>query len=115
MKFFRISAARSLASALFMASTVVFGVVGVAHAQYGGSGQGGSSDQGSSAQSSSKDPQSAKEGVDTGYVDQKKKGERAKDGASPSKDTHVPDPPKDKAGKTIADPSKEQGGSIGPN
>lgn len=126
MKFFYISAARSLASGLFLTSTIIFGVASVAHAQYGGSGQGGSSNQGSSAgasngqggsaQPSRKGPQdAAKEKMDTGYVDQKKKDERAKDAASPSKDTHVPDLPRDKAGKPIADPSKEQGGSIGPN
>lgn len=120
MKFFHMSAARSLAPALFLTSTIIFSAAGVAQAQYGGSDQGSSagasSEQGSSTQPSSKDPQdAAKEKMDTGYIDQKKRVERAKDAASPSKDTHVPEFPRDKEGRPIADPSKEQGGSIGPN
>jgi hypothetical protein len=126
MKFFHMSAARSLAPALFLTSTIIFSVAGVAHAQYGTSGQGGSSDQGSSAgtstgqagstQPSRKDPGSAaKEKMDTGYIDQKKRVERAADPASPSKDPHVPEFRRDKEGRPIEDPSKEQGGPIGPN
>ncbi len=56
-----------------------------------------------------------KEEMDTGYVDQKKKAERATDPRSPSPDPHVPDFPKDKAGKPMKDLKDEQGGSIGPN
>jgi hypothetical protein len=53
--------------------------------------------------------------MDTGYVDQKKRDDRNKDGASPSSDTHVPDFKKDKDGKPMKDPKYEQGGPIGPN
>jgi hypothetical protein len=53
--------------------------------------------------------------MDTGYVDQQKRVERNKDGASPSKDTHVPDFKKDKEGRPMKDPKYEQGGPIGPN
>jgi hypothetical protein len=53
--------------------------------------------------------------MDTGYVDQQKRVERNKDGASPSSDTHVPDFKKDKEGRPMKDPKYEQGGPIGPN
>ncbi|MDQ3185856.1 MAG: hypothetical protein M3Q16_05215 [Pseudomonadota bacterium] len=134
MKVFRMFAARSLAPALFLTSTIIFSVAGVAHAQYDASGQSGSSGQtGSSSQAGSsdqagssgqnsggqpsgKDPyQVTKEKMDTGYVDQKKRVERNTDPASPSKDSHVPEFGKDKDGKPIKDPKYEQGGPIGPN
>jgi hypothetical protein len=56
-----------------------------------------------------------KEEMDSGYVDQKKRDERSKDGASPSSDTHVPEFKRDKEGRPMKDPKYEQGGSIGPN
>ncbi len=56
-----------------------------------------------------------KEEMDTGYVDQKKRSERAKDARSPSPDAHVPDFPKDKQGRPMKDLKEEQGGPIGPN
>lgn len=120
MKFSSISANRSLVLALIVGGTLGFGVAGVTHAQYDTSGQGSSAGasngQGSSTQPSRKDPYSVtKEKMDTGYVDQKKKGERATDPASPSKDTHVPEFSLDKEGKPIKDPMYEQGGPIGPN
>lgn len=133
MKSFSISNlnVRSLASALGMASTLIFSAPGITYAQYGGNG----SSQGSSAKekpastgtSGSTKPSAKgakekyygmpKEGeeMDTGYVDQKKKMERAQDARSPSPDPHVPDFPKDKEGKPMKDLKDEQGGSIGPN
>lgn len=137
MKFFHMSIARSLAPALFLTSTVMLSAAGVAHAQYDTSGQRGSSAQGNSAGSSSgqggssgtsrgqdRYPQPSdgggpygivKDDMDMGYVDQKKRDERNRDSASPSKDTHVPNFPVDKQGRPLKDLSKEQGGSIGPN
>jgi hypothetical protein len=129
MKFFHMSIARSLAPALFLTSTIIFSVAGVAHAQYGTSGQGGSSAGSSSGQSGSTGASSGqgssttrsdkdkilKDDMDMGYVDQEKRDERNKDSASPSKDTHVPNFPVDKEGRPLKDLSKEQGGSIGPN
>jgi hypothetical protein len=56
-----------------------------------------------------------KEEMDTGYVDQKKRSERATDARSPSPDPHVPDFPKDKQGRPMKDLKDEQGGPIGPN
>jgi hypothetical protein len=130
MKFVHMSMVRSLTPVLFVTSTMLFSLSNVAHAQYDASGQGssasGSSSQGTSAGTpngqnaptspSRKDPYDVtKEKMDTGYVDQKKRDERNKDGASPSQDPHVPEFRKDKEGKPMADPSKEQGGPIGPN
>ncbi|WP_151898911.1 hypothetical protein [Nitrosospira lacus] len=113
MKLSSISANRSLVLALALGTTLGIGATGVTHAQYGTSGQSGATGQsGSSGQSSST---SSKEGMDTGYVDQKKRVERAADPASPSKDPHVPEFSRDKEGKPIKDPKYEQGGPIGPN
>ena len=113
MKHSSISANRSLALALALGATLGIGMAGVAHAQYGTSEQSGSTGQSSSAGKS--DPTTSKEGMDTGYVDQKKRVERSQDPASPSKDAHVPEFPRDKDGKPIKDPKYEQGGPIGPN
>ena len=113
MKHSSISANRSLALALALGATLGIGMAGVAHAQYGTSEQSGSTGQSSSAGKS--DPTTSKEGMDTGYVDQKKRVERGQDPASPSKDAHVPEFPRDKEGKPIKDPKYEQGGPIGPN
>jgi hypothetical protein len=140
MKFSSISAVRSSASALVLAGTVLLGISGIANAQYGGtSGQtkenpADYSDkkdpiQGSTGESGSDKGKGAdskkggqkekyygmpkdKEEMDTGYVDQKKRVDRSKDGkdaASP------PDFPRDKEGRPMKDPKYEQGGPIGPN
>ena len=113
MKFSSISANRSLAIALVLGGTLGFSMSGITHAQYGTSGQGGSSGQGSGTSTSGTASSTTKDSG--GYVDQKKKGERAKDAASPSNDPHVPDVRLGKDGKPTVDPSQEQGGSIGPN
>ena len=117
MKFSSISANRSLAIALLLGGTLGFSMSGVTHAQYGTSGQSGSTGESSSVTSTSGAKSgTTKDGKDSGgYVDQKKKGERAKDAASPSNDPHVPDVRLGKDGKPTVDPSQEQGGSIGPN
>lgn len=120
MKLSSISANRSLAIALTLGATLGIGTAGVTHAQYGTSEPSGATGQSSSAgQKSGSTGQSgstqSKEEMDTGYVDQKKRMERAKDPASPSKDSHVPEFSRDKEGKPIKDPKYEQGGPIGPN
>ena len=116
-----------MASAVALVSAAIFGMAGIAHAQYGdsSSGQGSSAGQsGSSAgQSGSKgktpsESESLKEGkagMDQGQVDQRKRVERAADPKSPSPDAHVPDFPRDKEGKPMKDLKEEQGGPIGPN
>jgi hypothetical protein len=117
---------RLMASALAVASAAIFGMAGIAHAQYGdSSGQGSSAGQsGSSAGqsgSAGKTPsesESLKEGrggMDQGQVDQRKRVERGADPKSPSPDTHVPDFPRDKEGRPMKDLKEEQGGPIGPN
>lgn len=114
MKFFPISNIRSSTLALILASAIIFGAAGVAHAQYGDSAAG----QGNSPTDLGGDKgnyDATKHEMDSGYVDQKKRVERANDPASPSKDTHVPNFPVDKDGKPLKDPRYEQGGSIGPN
>jgi hypothetical protein len=130
MKLLSMSIRQSLATTLALAGAAVFSVAGVAHAQYGDN----TSSQGSSAGQSGYTGQSAGQGssqktpgggpfpydileepLETGYVDQQKREERAKDPASPSKDSHVPDFPVDKEGKPLKDPKYEQGGPIGPN
>ncbi|MEO7558937.1 MAG: hypothetical protein ABIT23_01610 [Nitrosospira sp.] len=120
MKFFPISTIRSLTPALILASAIIFGATGVAHAQYGDStsGPGSSAGQGNSPTAPGGDKgkyDATKHEMDSGYVDQKKRVERANDPTSPSKDTHVPNFPVDKDGKPLKDPRYEQGGSIGPN
>ncbi|MEO7464311.1 MAG: hypothetical protein ABIV42_02425 [Nitrosospira sp.] len=117
MKFSSISANRSLAIALLLGGTLAFSMSGITHAQYGTSGQGGSTGQGSGTTSSGGATSgTGKDGKDSGgSVDQKKRAERAKDGASPSNDPHVPDVSLGKDGKPTVNPSQEQGGSIGPN
>ncbi|HEV7928904.1 MAG TPA: hypothetical protein VGP12_02090 [Nitrosospira sp.] len=118
---------RSMASALALASAAIFGIAGIAHAQYGGSssGQGSSAGQsGSSAgqsgsagktPSESESLKQGKEGMDQGQVDQRKRVERGADPKSPSPDSHVPDFPRDKEGRPMKDLKDEQGGPIGPN
>lgn len=109
MKHFSISAHRSLALALALGVTLGISTTGVAYAQYGTSGQSGSTEQSGSAGKSA--PAPSKEGMDSGgYVDGKKRVERAQD-----KDSQVPEFPRDKDGKPIKDPKEGQGGSIGPN
>jgi hypothetical protein len=105
---------------------MVFCIAGIAHAQYGNSdsaaGQ-SSTGQGATGQREAPRPSEKdkygipkeQEHMDTGYVDQKKRVERASDPASPSKDTHVPEFTRDKEGRPIKDPKDEQGGPIGPN
>src|SRR5687768_7595 len=130
MKLLSMSVKQSLATTLALAGAAVFSVAGVAYAQYGDntSGQGSSAGQSgytgqSAGQGSSQKPQGGGpapydtlgDPVDTGYVDQQKRDERAKDPASPSRDPHVPDFPVDKEGKPLKDPKYEQGGPIGPN
>lgn len=116
MKFSSIPANQSLAIALLLGGTLGFSMSGITHAQYGTSGQGGSTGQGNATTSTGGATSGAKDGKDSGgYVDQKKKAERAKDGASPSNDPHVPDVRLGKDGKPTVNPSQEQGGSIGPN
>ena len=116
MKFSSISANRSLAIALLLGGTLGFSMSGITHAQYGTSGQGSSTGQGSGTTSTNGATSgTTKDGKDSGgYVDQKKKGERAKD-TSPSNDPHVPDVRLGKDGKPTVNPGQEQGGSIGPN
>ena len=125
---------RSMASALALVSAAIFGIAGIAHAQYGdsSSGQGSSAGQqgsssgqqsGSGGQSGSagKTPsereslQEGRAGMDQGQVDQQKRNERNKDAASPSRESHVPDFPRDKEGRPMKDLKQEQGGPIGPN
>ncbi|SOD41499.1 hypothetical protein [Nitrosovibrio sp. Nv4] len=128
MKLLSMSIKQPLASILALASTAIFSVAGVAYAQYGDntSGQGSSAGQsGTAGQNGSAGQKKPDEGpfpydiledpVDTGYIDQQKRLERAQDPASPSKDPHVPDFPVDKEGKPLKDPMYEQGGPIGPN
>lgn len=116
MKFSSISANRSLAIALLLGGTLGFSMSGITHAQYGTSGQGSSTGQDSGTTSTNGATSgTTKDGKDSGgYVDQKKKGERAKD-TSPSNNPHVPDVRLGKDGKPTVSPSQEQGGSIGPN
>jgi hypothetical protein len=114
---------RGLASILALTGAVVFSIAGVAYAQYGGgasSGQGSSG--GQSGQGSQKGPtggpapyDTLEEPMDSGYVDQEKRVDRAKDPRSPSPEGHVPNFPVDKEGRPIKDPKYEQGGPIGPN
>ena len=118
---------RSMASAVALVSAAIFGMAGIAHAQYGGSssGQGsnaaqsgGSAGQSGSAGKTPSESESLKEGrggMDQGQVDQKKRVERAADPKSPSADSHVPDFPRDKEGRPMKDLKDEQGGPIGPN
>jgi hypothetical protein len=118
---------RLTASALALASAAIFGMAGIAHAQYGdsSSGQGSTAGQsGSSAGQSgsagktpteSESLKEGKAGMDQGQVDQQKRNERNKDAASPSRESHVPDFPRDKEGKPMKDLKDEQGGPIGPN
>ena len=115
---------RSLASILALASTAIFGMAGIAHAQYGDdtSGQRSSAGQSGSTGGTQKKPDGEpfsydilEEPVDTGYVDQEKREGRAKDPRSPSPEDYVPEFPVDKEGKPIKDPMYEQGGPIGPN
>ena len=118
---------RLMASAIALASAAIFGMAGIAHAQYGdsSSGQGSTAGQsGSSAgqsgsagktPSESESLKEGKAGMDQGQVDQQKRNERNKDAASPSRDSHVPDFPRDKEGKPMKDLKDEQGGPIGPN
>ncbi len=130
MKLLSMSVKQSLATTLALAGAAVFSLAGVAYAQHGDntSGQGSSAGQSgytgqSAGQGSSQKPQGGGpapydtlgDPVDTGYVDQRKRDERAKDPASPSRDPHVPDFPVDKEGKPLKDPKYEQGGPIGPN
>jgi hypothetical protein len=117
----------SMASAVALVSAAIFGMAGIAHAQYGdsSSGQGGSAGQsGSSAGQSgsagktpteSESLKEGKAGMDQGQVDQRKRVERGADPKSPSPDTHVPDFPRDKEGRPMKDLKEEQGGPIGPN
>ena len=118
---------RTMASAVALVSAAIFGMAGIAHAQYGdsSSGQGGSAGQsGSSAGQSgsagktpteSESLKEGKAGMDQGQVDQRKRVERGADPKSPSPDSHVPDFPRDKEGKPMKDLKDEQGGPIGPN
>jgi hypothetical protein len=118
---------RLMASALAVASAAIFGMAGIAHAQYGdsSSGQGSTAGQsGSSAgqsgsagktPSESESLKEGKAGMDQGQVDQQKRNERNKDAASPSRESHVPDFPRDKDGRPRKDLKDEQGGPIGPN
>jgi hypothetical protein len=143
MKFSSISIVRSSASALIVAGTVVLGASGIAYAQ-GGYDKENPADytdkkdpiQGHTGEpypergASEKSKEGAakrnpkdkyygmpkdKEEMDTGYVDQKKRMERAQDPRSPSPDPHVRDFPKDKQGRPMKDLKEEQGGPIGPN
>ena len=143
MKFSSISIVRSSASALIVAGTVFLGASGIAYAQ-GGYDKENPADytdkkdpvQGHTGEpypergSSEKSKEGAtkrtpkdkyygmpkeKEEMDTGYVDQKKRTERAKDPRSPSPDPHVSDFPRDKKGRPMKDLKDEQGGPIGPN
>ena len=125
---------RSMASALALVSAAIFGIAGIAHAQYGDSSsgqgssagqqgsssgqQGGSAGQSGSAGKTPSESESLKEGragMDQGQVDQQKRNERNKDAASPSRESHVPDFPRDKEGRPMKDLKQEQGGPIGPN
>ena len=118
---------RLMASVLALASAAIFGMAGIAHAQYGdsSSGQGSTAGQsGSSAgqsgsagktPSESESLKEGKAGMDQGQVDQRKRVERAADPKSPSPDSHVPDFPRDKEGRPMKDLKDEQGGPIGPN
>jgi hypothetical protein len=116
---------RGLASILALTGAVVFSIAGVAYAQYGGasSGQGSSGGQsGYTGQGSQKGPDGGpapydtlEEPMDSGYVDQEKRVDRAKDPRSPSPEGHVPNFPTDKQGRPLKDPKYEQGGPIGPN
>jgi hypothetical protein len=117
---------RRLASILALTGAAVFSIAGVAYAQYGGgasSGQGSSGGQsGYTGQGSQKGPggeptpyDTLEEPMDSGYVDQEKRVDRAKDPRSPSPEGHVPNFPVDKEGRPIKDPKYEQGGPIGPN
>jgi hypothetical protein len=144
MKFSSISIVRSSASALIVAGTVFLGASGIACAQGGGydkenpadytdkkdpiKGHTGepypeksSSEKGKegAAKRNPKDKYygmpKEKEEMDTGYVDQKKRSERATDARSPSPDPHVSDFPRDKKGRPMKDLKDEQGGPIGPN
>ncbi len=143
MKFSSISVVRSSASALIVAGTVFLGASSIAHAQGGYNkenpadysdkkdpirghtgepyperaspekGKDGAAKRGSKEKYYGMPKE--KEEMDTGYVDQKKRVERAKDPASPSSDPHVPEFARDKEGKPMKDPKYEQGGPIGPN
>lgn len=123
MKIVPISILRSPAFLLALASAMVFSIAGIAHAQYGDSGSAGQSSTGQDVTGQREAPRPSEkdkygipqEPMDTGYVDQKKRVERASDPASPSKDTHVPEFSRDKEGRPIKDPMYEQGGPIGPN
>ncbi len=144
MKFSSISIVRSSASALIVAGTVFLGASGIACAQGGGYDKENPADytdkkdpvQGHTGEpypergSSEKSKEGAtkrnpkdkyygmpkeKEEMDTGYADQKKRTERAKDPRSPSPDPHVSDFPRDKKGRPMKDLKDEQGGPIGPN
>ena len=117
---------RGLASILALTGAAVFSIAGVAYAQQGtgaASGQGSSGSQsGYTGQGSQKGPTGGpapydilEEPVDTGYVDQEKRMERAQDPRSPSPESHVPKFPTDKEGRPLKDPKYEQGGPIGPN
>ena len=125
---------RSMASALALVSAAIFGIAGIAQAQYGDSSsgqgssagqqgsssgqQGGSAGQSGSAGKTPSESESLKEGragMDQGQVDQQKRNERNKDAASPSRESHVPDFPRDKEGRPMKDLKQEQGGPIGPN
>jgi hypothetical protein len=143
MKFSSISIVRSSASALIVAGTVVLGASGIAYAQGGYDKENpadytdkkdpiqghtgepypekGSSEKGKegATKRGQKDKYygmpKEKEEMDTGYVDQKKRSERATDPRSPSPDPHVSDFPRDKKGRPMKDLKDEQGGPIGPN
>jgi len=111
-----ISANRSLALAMVLGSTLAFSVAGVAHAQYGTSGQSSSTGQDSAKPSTSSGGAasgSTSGGADSGgYVDAEKRVDRSK-----NKPANLPDVNLGKDGKpSVANPARqEQGGSIGPN
>ncbi len=119
MKFSSESANRSLALALIVGGTLGLGMAGATHAQYGTSGQGSSTGQGSAAGQGGSTPKSSEKsphgilygGMGTGKVDQKIRNERNKgvESAAP------PPVRKNEKGGVVEDPSKIQGGSIGPN
>jgi hypothetical protein len=112
---------RRIASALALVSAGIFGLAGSVHAQYGDIGPGQaeppmkSGTQTGNQQREVGEKGILKEGFDQGQVEQRKRNERNKDPRSPSPDSHVQDPPRDKDGNIIRDPSQVQGGPMGPN
>jgi hypothetical protein len=111
---------RPIASTLALVSAGIFGLAGFAQAQYGDIGPGQAEPAVKSGAQTGDQREVGekgilKEGFDQGQVEQRKRNERNKDPRSPSPDSHVQDPPRDKDGNIIRDPERLQGGPMGPN